>query len=78
MNYTYIFLTCNTDLHNFRIKKKESRLRGGGGWGKPILGGGKPDLGGGDRPPQQAQMTSLPQLGPEIRSSGESYQVASP
>ena len=59
MNYTYIFLTCNTDLHNFRIKKKESRLRGGGGWGKPILGGGKPDLGGGDRPPQQAQMTSL-------------------
>ena len=30
MNYTYIFLTCNTDLHNFRIKKKESRLRGGG------------------------------------------------
>ena len=36
MNYTYIFLTCNTDLHNFRIKKKgKSAERWGGGQKNP-------------------------------------------
>ena len=32
MNYTYIFLTCNTDLHNFRIKKKGKSAERWGGW----------------------------------------------
>ena len=50
MNYTYIFLTCNTDLHNFRIKKKESRLRGGG-VGQTDPWGGQAGPWGGRPPP---------------------------
>ena len=62
MNYTYIFLTCNTDLHNFRIKKKGKSAERWGGVGQTDPWGGQAGPWGG-RPPPPTGPNDVPALG---------------